>query len=77
MLLGYFDRVTRDRKKSIKFLPLVGSLFLFILVSNWVGLLPGIGSIGFWEIKEGAKEFIPLFRLIFLILSRVILSDIL
>lgn len=62
VLLGYFDRVTRDRKKSLRFLPLVGSLFFFILVSNWIGLLPGIGSIGFWEVKEGAREFIPLFR---------------
>ncbi len=62
VLLGYFDRVTRDRKKSLRFLPLVGSLFLFILISNWIGLLPGIGSIGLWEIKEGVREFIPLFR---------------
>lgn len=62
LLLDYFDRVTRDRKKSIQFLPLVGALFLFILVSNWIGLLPGIGSIGFWEVKEGVREFIPLFR---------------
>ena len=45
-LFGYFDGVTRDRKKTITFLPLVGSLFLFILISNWIGLLPGIGSIG-------------------------------
>ncbi len=62
VLLDYFDRVTRDRKKSLRFLPLVGTLFFFILVSNWIGLLPGIGSIGFWEIKEGIKEFVPLFR---------------
>lgn len=57
-LLGYFDQVTGDRKKSLKFLPLIGTLFMFIVVSNWIGILPGIGSIG---IHKGA-EFIPLFR---------------
>ncbi|MSU75648.1 MAG: ATP synthase F0 subunit A [Candidatus Magasanikbacteria bacterium] len=45
LLLGYFDQVTGDRKKTLKFLPVVGSVFFFILLSNWLGLLPGTGSI--------------------------------
>lgn len=45
-LLGMFDQVTGDRARSKKFLPLVGSLFLFILLSNWMGLLPGTGTVG-------------------------------
>jgi F-type H+-transporting ATPase subunit a len=45
ILLGYFDQVTGGRKKTIKFLPIVGSVFFFILLSNWLGLLPGTGSI--------------------------------
>lgn len=44
-ILGFFDQVTGDRKKTLKFLPLVGSVFFFILLSNWLGLLPGTGSI--------------------------------
>jgi len=44
-VLGYFDQVTGDRKKTIRFLPIVGSIFFFILLSNWIGLLPGTGSI--------------------------------
>ena len=44
-VLGYFDQVTGDRKKTIRFLPVVGSIFFFILLSNWLGLLPGTGSI--------------------------------
>ncbi len=44
-LLNYFDQVTGDRKKTLSFLPLVGSVFFFILLSNWLGLLPGTGSI--------------------------------
>jgi F-type H+-transporting ATPase subunit a len=45
ILLGYFDQVTGDRKKTMQFLPLTGSVFFFILLSNWLGLLPGTGSI--------------------------------
>lgn len=45
ILLGYFDQVTGDRKKTMKFLPIVGSVFFFILLSNWLGLLPGTGSL--------------------------------
>lgn len=62
ILLQYIDQVTGSRKKSLQFLPIVGSLFLFILVSNWIGLLPGIGSIGVNQIHHGQVELIPLFR---------------
>ncbi len=44
-VMGYFDQVTGSRKKTIRFLPVVGSVFFFILLSNWLGLLPGTGSI--------------------------------
>lgn len=45
MLMGYFDQVTGDRKKTLRFMPIVGSVFFFILLSNWLGLLPGTGSL--------------------------------
>ncbi|MBX4204643.1 MAG: F0F1 ATP synthase subunit A [Candidatus Doudnabacteria bacterium] len=61
-ILKYVDQVTRDRKKSMQFLPIVGGLFLFILISNWMGLIPGTGSIGRWLIVEGRQELVPLFR---------------
>ncbi|HEX9504354.1 MAG TPA: F0F1 ATP synthase subunit A [Patescibacteria group bacterium] len=61
-ILGYVDKVTKDRKKSLKFLPIVGGLFLFILVSNWMGLIPGTGSIGRWLPVHGETELVPLFR---------------
>lgn len=62
LMLPYFDQVTGSRKKSLQFLPIAGGIFLFILISNWIGVLPGVGSIGFFRIAEGGKEFIPLFR---------------
>ncbi|MDP3994118.1 MAG: F0F1 ATP synthase subunit A [bacterium] len=60
--LGYVDQVTKDRRKSIKFLPIVGSLFFFILISNWIGIFPGIGSIGRYLPIHGEIELVPLFR---------------
>ena len=35
------------KDKTTIFFPYVASLFLFILFSNWLGLLPGVGSITF------------------------------
>lgn len=56
--LDLADSVTGSRKKSMMFIPFIMPLFFFILLNNWFGLLPGIGSIGFME----NNHFIPLFR---------------
>jgi F-type H+-transporting ATPase subunit a len=39
-------------KMAKKAFGLLGTLFIFILISNWFGLLPGVGSIG-WGVKDG------------------------
>jgi F-type H+-transporting ATPase subunit a len=39
-------------KMAHKSFGLLGTLFIFILISNWFGLLPGVGSIG-WGVKDG------------------------
>lgn len=61
-LLSFFDQATGDRAKSRKFFPVAGTFFVFILLSNWMSLLPGTGSIGVWHVAEGVREFIPLLR---------------
>jgi len=60
--LGIFDDVTGSRKKSLKFAPLVLAFFFFVLINNWMGLLPGVGSIG--QIVQHGEEkfFIPYLR---------------
>lgn len=60
--LKLIDSVTGDRKKSLLFFPLVFCLFAFILINNWLGLVPGIGSIGFIGEHDGHPSFIPFFR---------------
>lgn len=61
-LLDVFDSVTGSRQKTLKYFPFVFSFFVFILLNNWLGLLPGIGSIGQVIFEHGEKIFVPFFR---------------
>lgn len=47
-----------------QFFPIIASLFIYILLANWIGLLPGVGTIGFYRTvgHVAEPEFIPLFR---------------
>ena len=60
--LEIFDSITGSRSRSLKFFPLVFSFFIFILLSNWMGLLPGVGSIGQVVSEYGHNIFVPYFR---------------
>lgn len=60
--LSLCDQVTNDRKITEKVFPFVFTIFFFILINNWIGLLPFVSAIGFYEIHEGVKTFVPLFR---------------
>lgn len=56
--LGLMDSVLGNRKTSEKYFPIVFTVFLFILCSNWLGLVPGVSSI---VVKQGAGS-VPLLR---------------
>src|SRR3989344_5350928 len=47
---------------ALKIFPYIMTFFLFILLANWSGLIPGVGSIGFFEESEGKKHIVPLLR---------------
>lgn len=44
------------------FFPYLMTFFLFIITGNWLGLLPGFGTIGFNEVEHGEMVFVPLLR---------------
>lgn len=44
-LLDYMEEVFESRKLALRFFPLLTTLFLFILLGNLAGLVPGIGSV--------------------------------
>ena len=59
-LLSFFKSVAGEKAEEL--FPILATFFIFILFANWAGLLPGFGSIGFYE-EVGGKEILkPLFR---------------
>lgn len=58
LMLDFMENVTHDREQAMRFFPLIATLFLFILLSNWMGLLPGFGSITY----KTAEGSVPLLR---------------
>ena len=51
LVIGGFYSFTESisGKNAAKIFPWVFTFFIFILLSNWSGLLPGVGSVGFYE----------------------------
>src|SRR3990170_1270481 len=41
---------------------LLASAVLMLLVANWIGLLPGVGTIGIKHITDGHEAIIPIVR---------------
>ncbi len=64
IIISYMDELAANIGgiKIKKYLPLGLTLFFFILFSNWLGLLPGFGSLGVYEELEGHRVLIPLLR---------------
>lgn len=60
--IGLSDQILQDRKLTLKALPVVGTLFLLIVLSNWLGLLPGVGTYGIVETHGSETTIIPLLR---------------
>lgn len=61
-LLGFIDGVTGDRRQSVKFFPLVATIFIFVLFSNLIEIVPGLGTIGLNEVHEGETIIVPFIR---------------
>ncbi len=59
--LSLCDQVTGNRKISTKVFPLVISIFFFVLINNWIGILP-FGGFGLIESHGGESAFIPFIR---------------
>lgn len=52
------NSVMEDEKLTKRYLPLIITIFLFVLALNWVALLPGFGTIGIME----HGELVPFLR---------------
>lgn len=49
-------------EKARVFFPLFATFFFFILVNNWMGLLPGFGTVGIKVEHHGEPVLVPFFR---------------
>ena len=61
-LYDFFYAIFGDEKTTRRFLPVVATMFLFIIVANWMGILPGVGSILIKGEHAGHEAMLPLFR---------------
>lgn len=59
-LYSFFHQVAGDKVK--RFFPFLATFFLFILLQNWFGLLPGVGTIGINTVHNGETAFVPILR---------------
>ncbi len=64
-LLSFFETIAGSREVAKRFFPIVATIFIFVLLSNWAGVIPGVGSIGFHEMENGKDVFVPLFRSVY------------
>jgi F-type H+-transporting ATPase subunit a len=65
VLYTMFENIV-GRHMITKVFPLIATLFIFICCSNWVGLIPGVGTIGWGKPGDGpwglSEIHNPLFR---------------
>ena len=59
--LGLCDQVTNNRILSLRIFPIAISVFFFILINNWLGIIP-LGGLGLIEQGEHGLAFIPFLR---------------
>lgn len=67
-LLNFGLRFIYDLFKSVfgdkigYFFPLLGTFFFFILLQNWSGLIPGVGTVLIKTVENGHEISVPLLR---------------
>ncbi len=60
--LNFMESITGDRKQARKFFPIVFTIFIFVILSNWIEVIPGLGTIGIWEEHGGKTILVPFIR---------------
>lgn len=57
----YIADVLESKERARRYFPIIMTIFLFILAMNWLGLFPGVTSIGFFEGHGDEAHLVPLF----------------
>ena len=51
-----------DEGRAKRFFPVVATFFIYIITANYLGLLPGFSTVGFFEYHGSEKVLVPFFR---------------
>ena len=62
LLFNFFNTILQDEKETKKYFILPATIFLFLITANWMGILPGVGSVTVQHVVEGHTETVPLLR---------------
>ncbi len=57
-LIDFLQVFAGTKEKVKKFFPLVATIFFYVLISNWIGTLPGVETIGLKETYKKEVEFV-------------------
>lgn len=61
-LFSFVEEVLGDKEHARRAFPLIATIFLFVLFSNWVSILPGLSTIGLHHMEAGKAGVIPFLR---------------
>ena len=61
-LYDFMVETLHSKSQALKFFGVVATIFLFIVINNWFGIAPILGSVGIYEAGEHGEIFVPLFR---------------
>lgn len=61
-ILNFMEETLGNREAAKKYFALVAGIFFLVLINNWMGILPGIGSVGIYESHGEGRELVPFFR---------------
>jgi F-type H+-transporting ATPase subunit a len=61
-VLDFMESITQDRCKAFAFFPVVFTIFIYVLLSNFIEIVPFLGSVGIWGEHHGHTVIIPFFR---------------
>lgn len=61
-LHSFMTEMLHSKEKATKYFGFVATIFIFIVLNNWFGIMPVLGSIGIWHHTEHGDILIPLFR---------------
>ena len=60
--IDFMESIIQNRQQAYAFFPVVFTIFIFVILSNWIELVPGLGSVGVWEEHQGEAILVPFIR---------------